>query len=103
MCLDATHEQKLIALLRALINQEQARIIVSPYENASGFWFGGGNLARDNAGTLRLIGRGGAYAGPYGEALRAFHGFRNCLRAYRSRSWCILWGESILSVYPRLP
>lgn len=55
--LDAAHEQKLIALLRALINQEQARVLVPPCENSSGFWFGGGNLVRDNAGTLWLIGR----------------------------------------------
>jgi len=53
----AAHEKKLIALLTALIDQKQARVLVPPYENASGFWFGGGNLVRDNAGTLWLVGR----------------------------------------------
>jgi hypothetical protein len=45
------------ALLRALIDQKAAHVIVRPHSDALGFWFGGGNLVEDEAGTLWLSGR----------------------------------------------
>ncbi|MFO7976903.1 MAG: exo-alpha-sialidase [Candidatus Hydrogenedentota bacterium] len=53
----AAHEEKVTALLKTLIDQEHARVLVPPYENTPGFWFGGGNLVRDDTGTLWLVGR----------------------------------------------
>jgi hypothetical protein len=44
-------------LLAALINQEQASILVPPYQATPGFWFGGGNLTQDRAGVIWLSGR----------------------------------------------
>jgi len=45
---------QLVALLEALIDQESARVIVSPYQNAPGFWFGGGSLVQDENGAIGL-------------------------------------------------
>lgn len=42
--------------LRALIDQERARVIVAPKQSADGFWFGGGNLV-EHDGALYLVGR----------------------------------------------
>ena len=50
-------EQKLIAFAHRLIDQRAARIIVEPQQPASGFWFGGGNLAVGPDGFLYLVGR----------------------------------------------
>ena len=56
--LDENRENKLIALARAMVNQEKARIIVPAMRPASGFWFGGGNMAQDpRDGSLYLVGR----------------------------------------------
>ncbi len=55
--LSPSQQQRLIALLDALIDQRQANILVPPYADQSGFWFGGGNLAQDKDGTLWLTGR----------------------------------------------
>ena len=52
-----TQAAALQELGRRLVDQHNARVIVPPQENASGFWFGGGNLARDRSGTLWLVGR----------------------------------------------
>ena len=46
-----------LTLLDALIDQQRARVLVPPYRNEPGFWFGGGNLARDPCGTIWLSGR----------------------------------------------
>lgn len=55
--LTAEQSQRLRDLLTALVNQEQARIIV-PAQNAStGYWFGGGNVIETPDGTLWLTGR----------------------------------------------
>ncbi len=43
--------------LSALINQQEARILIPANETRSGFWFGGGNLAQDQQGTMWLSGR----------------------------------------------
>lgn len=44
-------------LLTALIDQEEARVLVSPYQTESGFWFGGGNPVQDEDGVIWLTGR----------------------------------------------
>ncbi len=44
-------------LLSELINQRQARVLVRPYRDALGYWFGGGSLAQDAEGTIWLSGR----------------------------------------------
>ncbi|MBT5873481.1 MAG: exo-alpha-sialidase, partial [Candidatus Latescibacteria bacterium] len=49
--------QKVSQLLGTLIHQERARIVVPTYGQESGFWFGGGNLAQDESGTIWLSGR----------------------------------------------
>lgn len=49
--------EKLRAITARLIDQHAARIIVPPYEDAAGFWFGGGNMAEDRDGNLYLVGR----------------------------------------------
>ncbi|HPG67226.1 MAG TPA: exo-alpha-sialidase [Candidatus Hydrogenedentes bacterium] len=50
-------ERTLTELLAALIDQEAAKVLVPPYANAAGYWFGGGNVARDDHGRLWLVGR----------------------------------------------
>jgi hypothetical protein len=50
-------EQALVRLLSVLVDQRQARVLVSPYRDAPGFWFGGGNLVLDPGGTIWLSGR----------------------------------------------
>ena len=57
MRLSPEFEKRLTGFLQALVDQEAARVLVSPYGNAPGFWFGGGNLVRDDAGTFWLVGR----------------------------------------------
>ncbi|NOY79865.1 MAG: exo-alpha-sialidase [Kiritimatiellaeota bacterium] len=44
-------------LARALIDQQAARVLVRPNRDASGFWFGGGNLSRGPDGRIWLAGR----------------------------------------------
>ncbi|MBT4866849.1 MAG: exo-alpha-sialidase, partial [Planctomycetaceae bacterium] len=48
---------KLTRLALALIDQQQARVVVPPMQAESGFWFGGGNVVEANDGTLYLVGR----------------------------------------------
>lgn len=55
--LDATVARRLTALADALVDQRAARVVVPPTEDASGFWFGGGNMVQAPDGTLYLIGR----------------------------------------------
>ena len=50
-------EEKLRAFASALINQENARVIVPPKEHAPGFWFGGGKIIQGTKGELYLSGR----------------------------------------------
>ena len=49
--------QQLEQLGRTLVDQQRARVIVPPYENSSGFWFGGGNMIESVDGDLYLVGR----------------------------------------------
>jgi hypothetical protein len=55
--LSAELRQRLTAFCHALIDQQAARVIVEPQERASGFWFGGGNMAQGPDGALYLVGR----------------------------------------------
>ncbi|MBN2451805.1 MAG: exo-alpha-sialidase [Lentisphaeria bacterium] len=57
MKLESVHRERLLDLLRALVDQSGARVLVPPYRNAPGFWFGGGNVVRAEDGTLWLCGR----------------------------------------------
>jgi len=40
-------KDRLIALALALIDQKKARVVVKPYDDDGGFWFGGGNMIHD--------------------------------------------------------
>lgn len=55
--LSSEHEQRLMDLADALINQERARIIVPAQQPSTGFWFGGGNAIEDTSGDLHIVGR----------------------------------------------
>ena len=55
--LEDLHLARLRSLLEALIDQDAARVVVPPYKNAPGYWFGGGNIVRDPKGGLWLVGR----------------------------------------------
>lgn len=49
-------EHRLVGLGQALIDQENARVIVVPNAAESGFWFGGGNMVQAD-GALYVVGR----------------------------------------------
>jgi len=49
--------ERLKKLALTLIDQNAARVLVSPMRNESGFWFGGGNLAADGPNRIWLVGR----------------------------------------------
>ncbi len=55
--LDSDALDRLSALGQALVNQEAARVIVSPNDAATGFWFGGGNMVQTDDGSLYVVGR----------------------------------------------
>lgn len=57
MSLDPAIKNKLVTLGSALINQENARVVVEPYDRSTGFWFGGGNMVRDRSGRVLIVGR----------------------------------------------
>lgn len=72
--------EALTRVLAVLIDQERARVLVPPYANQSGFWFGGGNLVQDDAGVwlcgrYRNFGdsRTGLAAGTRGLECALFH------------------------------
>ena len=48
---------RLVALGRRLVDQARARVVVPPQDNASGFWFGGGNMVSGGDGSVYLVGR----------------------------------------------
>ena len=50
-------QDKLAHFALALIDQQQARVVVPPLQPDSGFWFGGGNLIALDDGALCLVGR----------------------------------------------
>lgn len=55
--LDSSLESKLIHLCQLLIDQRRAKVIVPPYTDSAGYWFGGGNMAVGPDGDLYLVGR----------------------------------------------
>jgi hypothetical protein len=55
--LNTRTRELLLGLLQALIDQQGARILVPPYRNAPGFWFGGGNMVQEASGAIWLCGR----------------------------------------------
>jgi len=55
--LSSRQQERLAALLNALIDQQAAHVLVEPQRRATGFWFGGGSIAQDDDGTLWLCGR----------------------------------------------
>jgi hypothetical protein len=44
-------------LLSELINQQHARVLVPAHQTKLGFWFGGGNIVRNQDGAIWLCGR----------------------------------------------
>lgn len=55
--LSQSERDRLSAFARKLVDQKAARIVVPPYENREGFWFGGGNLSVGPDGRFYLVGR----------------------------------------------
>ncbi len=55
--MDARVKQAVRRLLQELVNQDRARVVVSAYASGPGYWFGGGNLLRDQDGVWWLCGR----------------------------------------------
>ncbi len=56
--LSKTHQEKLTALATALVDQDNARVLVEPQDRSTGFWFGGGNVVQDpRDGSILICGR----------------------------------------------
>lgn len=49
--------QPLIELAQALVNQDNAQILVPAQEESTGFWFGGGNITLGPDGSHYIVGR----------------------------------------------
>jgi hypothetical protein len=47
----------LVTLLRTLVDQERARVVVAPNAAADGYWFGSGNAHHGDDGVVWLVGR----------------------------------------------
>ena len=50
-------EAALAVLVRELVDQHHARVVVPPRVAADGFWFGSGNVVLDDDGSIWLVGR----------------------------------------------
>src|SRR6056297_2411497 len=95
MNLDERQRTALLRLLNALLDQERARTIVPANAAAPGFWFGGGDLVADDAGTLWLSGRyrdegdsrTGLKAGARGLECALFRSDDGGRRFEKVRSW----------------
>ena len=55
--LDVQDSQALVSLAKALVDQEAAKLLVSPQKNDDGFWFGSGNIIEPEPGRFLLCGR----------------------------------------------
>jgi len=55
--MSAPDPHALLRLAISLIDQREARVLVPPLHPSSGFWFGGGNIARADDGSLLIVGR----------------------------------------------
>jgi hypothetical protein len=51
------NEEILIRLAGMLVNPEKARLLIEPYGQGKGYWFGGGNLVEGREGEIYLVGR----------------------------------------------
>ena len=108
--INALLERKLIRLGTRLIDQKKGRILVEPTEDADGFWFGGGNCARDpRDGSLLLLGRyrdagdsrTGLTAGTRGRELALFRSDEDGKSFAKIRSWDksdLYCGSTVLSI-----
>jgi hypothetical protein len=105
-----TLERKLVRLATGLVNTKRAHVVVEPTHDAEGYWFGGGNLARDpRDGGLLLIGRyrdagdsrTGLAAGPRGRELAIFRSDDEGRSFAKARSWDksdLFCGSTVLSI-----
>ena len=50
-------QQILCQLASTLVDQQRASVLVSPQADGEGYWFGGGNVAKDSQGAYWLCGR----------------------------------------------
>ena len=57
MALTSAEKQHLINFANALIDQQNAQVIIEPQGHRYGYWFGGGNIVADSDGNLYLVGR----------------------------------------------
>ena len=108
--INALLERKLIRLGTRLIDQKKGRIVIEPTEDADGFWFGGGNCARDpRDGSLLLLGRyrdagdsrTGLTAGTRGRELALFRSDDDGKSFAKIRSWDksdLCYGSTVLSI-----
>ena len=55
--LNTIQQQNLTNLLKSLIDQNAARILIPANQSKPGFWYGGGNMILDNRGVFWLCGR----------------------------------------------
>ena len=86
---------RLSSFCHALINQQNARVIVEPQDRASGFWFGGGNMVQGPAGELYVVGRyrnagdsrTGVAAGTRGLELAIFESLDNGVTFTKVAYW----------------
>lgn len=78
--LSQSDEDALVRFAMALVDQQRATTIVKAQQNASGFWFGGGNMVQAADGSLLVVGRyrnagdsrSGVGAGERGRELAVF-------------------------------
>ncbi|MEM7146216.1 MAG: exo-alpha-sialidase [Verrucomicrobiota bacterium] len=49
--------RRLYNLANAIVDQQNARVLIPPQQNGPGFWFGGGNIIQDEDGSLLVCGR----------------------------------------------
>ena len=57
MKLQENHINQLKELALRLLDQRNAKILVSPLANESGYWFGGGNIIQEEDGRILICGR----------------------------------------------
>ena len=50
-------KEALVNLAKALVDQEAAKVLVAPQQDADGFWFGSGNIIEPELGRFLLCGR----------------------------------------------
>ena len=55
--LGSAERERLVRFGQALINQDNASVVIKPQQPKTGFWFGGGNMVEDQDGNFYLVGR----------------------------------------------